>query len=187
MFYNIFHETVSIEECTFTAVDIVATDASSVVTTDGEIIITPTSGVSPYLYSIDGGQNFIADNIFPNLPVGPYNIIVQDATNICFYEIGVPIEVDALGIEDETSSYDIKIYPNPTNNYFSVEIRSSSELTEAVNIVVYDNLGRTIQTSSILNEGNRITTISLNGYVSGTYFIKCSNGNFEKHFKVVKI
>jgi len=182
-----YQETVSIEECTFTAVDIVATDASSVVTTDGEIIINPTSGVSPYLYSIDGGQNFVTDNIFPNLPVGPYNIIVQDATNICFYEIGVPIEVDALSIEDEALSYDIKIYPNPTNNYFSVEIRSSSELTEAVNIVVYDNLGRTIQTSSILNEGNRITTISLNGYVSGTYFIKCSNGNFEKHFKVVKI
>jgi hypothetical protein len=88
-----YQETVSIDACTFSTVDIVATTVSSVVSTEGSIVITPTSGLSPYLYSIDGGQNFVTSNIFSNLAVGNYNVVVQDSLNICFYKVGVPIEV----------------------------------------------------------------------------------------------
>lgn len=182
-----YQETVSIEACEFTTADITSTNATSVVTTDGSIVINPSSGVGPYQYSIDGGQNFVSDNEFLDLPVGPYNVVVQDAANVCLYELNVPIEVEALGIEDNVFINGIKIYPNPTNSHFNIEIESSSALYNTIKILVYDNLGRTIKTSLISKDGGWKTTMSLNGYVSGTYFIKCYNSNFEKHFKVVKI
>ncbi len=71
------------------------------ITANGSIEITPTSGDAPYQYSIDGGQNFVSSNVFPNLPVGPYNVIVLDASGICPYEVVVPIEASGnVGIED---------------------------------------------------------------------------------------
>ncbi|MDA9563069.1 T9SS type A sorting domain-containing protein [Flavobacteriales bacterium] len=182
-----YQETVSIEACEFTSIDITATDATSVVTADGSIVISPTSGVAPYQYSIDGGQNFVSDNVFLNLPVGPYNIVVEDATAICTYEIGIPIEVDALSIEDEVLSNGIKLYPNPTTNQFTIEIESTSTLSEGIKIEVYDHLGRTIRTDIIEKDGSGKTTIPLNNYASGTYFIKCYNTTLETHFKVIKI
>ena len=95
-----FEETVSIEACTFTTVDITATNVSSVVSTEGSIVITPTSGSGPYQYSVDGGQSFVATNVFPNLAVGNYNVIVKDASDICLYEVGVLIQVEGLVINE---------------------------------------------------------------------------------------
>ena len=90
----------SIEACTFTTVDITATNVSSVVSTEGSIVITPTSGSGPYQYSVDGGQSFLNSNNFNNLPVGNYNIIVKDASDICLYEVGVLIQVEGLVINE---------------------------------------------------------------------------------------
>lgn len=44
---------------------------------DGTITVTPTSGTSPYQYSIDGGA-YQVSNIFTGLAVGNHNIIVKD-------------------------------------------------------------------------------------------------------------
>ena len=182
-----YQETVTIEACEFTSVDIIATEVPSVVSASGSIEITPTSGMGPYLYSIDGGQNFETTNVFTDLPVGTYNVVVQDASEICIYEEEVPIVVEGMGLDDEVLSNGINIYPNPTKNDFIIEIESVSALSEAVKIAVYDKLGRTIQIGSISKDGNGKTKLSLDGAVSGTYFIKCYNNSFEKHFKVVKI
>ena len=182
-----YEETVVVEGCELTSVDILHTDASSVVSTNGSIEINPTSGTGPYLYSIDGGQNFETFNLFENLPVGPYNVVVQDESNICSYVEIVPIEVQAVGFDDELLSNEIILYPNPTKNEFTIEIESISALTEDINIEVFDPTGRTIQIGSISKDGSGKTKMSLNGYVPGTYFIKCANQSFEKHFKVVKL
>lgn len=258
-----YQETVTIETCTFTSANVAAYEASSVLVANGAIVITPTSGESPYLYSIDGGQNFVPTNAFNNLPVGTYNVVVQDAAGICLYEVAVPIEVCTVAMNvvitsasdefandgtiaiyptsgmapfeysidggqnffmtnlftglsagtyevvakdgsgscayEETvtievltglnniSADGIKIYPNPTSNYFNVEIESLSALSDAVNIEVYDYLGRVIQTGSISTLGSGKTTISLEDYTSGTYFVRCYNSTFEKRFKVIKV
>lgn len=183
-----YEESVSLEACAFTSADIAHTDASTVITTDGSIEITPTSGIPPYQYSIDGGQTFTTSGVFPSLPVGPYNVIVQDASGICPYEIVVPIEAEGfVGIEDADDALTdgIMLYPNPTNNNFNVEIESFS--SETVTIEVYDQLGRAIQTGSIAKNVSTKTTISLDGVDAGTYFVKCYTSTSEKNFKVVKI
>jgi hypothetical protein len=95
-----FEENVSVESCNLTSVDIEATAVSSVTSTNGSIVITPTSGVGPYQFSIDGGQTFVSNNVFNNLAVGDYNIVINDGSEICSYEAGVPIEVEGLVINE---------------------------------------------------------------------------------------
>ncbi len=184
-----YEEVVSIETCVFTTADIEESVVSSVVTADGSIVITPTSGVGPYQYSIDGGQNFVDSNEFLDLAVGNYNVIVQDALQICQFEVSVPILVDGeiLVNEHEQLANAIKVYPNPTYNSINIEFELFSEISDDVNIEVFDNLGRTIKTSSISKNSGGITTLSLDGFVSGNYFIRCHNDSFSKSFKVVKM
>ncbi len=261
-----YQETISIEACTFTTADIETTHTTSVVIPNGSIVINPTSGVAPYQYSIDGGQNFVSNNVFPDLAVGNYNVVIRDALGICLYEASALIGVcevnaniaitnassefanngsilifttsgtapfqysidggvtffasnefpnlstgdyeivvqDASGNctfqETVTVDFDsplsdinnvssniIKIYPNLTSNLFHIEIESFSNLTDIVKIEVYDNLGRTIQTGSLSYHDGGKTTLSLQGYASGTYVVKCYNAAFEKYFKVIKV
>ena len=95
-----YQQTVSVEACNLTSVDIEATSVSSVVSTNGSIVITPTSGEGPYQYSIDGGQTFSQNNVFSNLAVGDYNVVIKDIADICSYEVDVPIEVEGLVINE---------------------------------------------------------------------------------------
>ena len=95
-----FQQTVSIEGCEFTEVNIEVTTASSVISLDGSIVITPTTGQEPYLYSIDGGQNFVANNTFSGLAIGTYNVVVQDGAEVCFYKESVPVRLETMIINE---------------------------------------------------------------------------------------
>lgn len=183
-----YEETVIVQSCGLNAVDIASTDASTVVDTDGAIEITPTSGVGPYQYSIDGGQSFVSSGDFFGLPVGPYNVIIMDASGICPFEVVVPIEASGnVGINDQDDLLEngISLYPNPTNNNFNIEMEST--ISETVSIEVYDQLGRIVQTGAIEKNSSTKTTISLNGLDAGSYFVKCFTTSSERNFKVVKI
>ncbi|MFK7773738.1 MAG: gliding motility-associated C-terminal domain-containing protein, partial [Saprospiraceae bacterium] len=54
-------------------------------------IISVEGGEAPYLYSIDGGQNFSTSNYFPNLVGGNYTVLIQDVAG-CQWEDEVLIE-----------------------------------------------------------------------------------------------
>ncbi len=96
-----FEETFTIQACEFITVDIIATEVSSVVSADGSISINPTSGIGPYLYSIDGGQNFDTNNVFLGLAVGIYNVIVKDESEICTYNESVPVKLKSQVVINE--------------------------------------------------------------------------------------
>ena len=46
---------------------------------DGQIIVTPADGASPYTYSIDGGATFQSVATFNGLTDGTFNIVAEDA------------------------------------------------------------------------------------------------------------
>lgn len=116
-----YQDTVTIQTCTFTTADILTTEVSSVVSADGKITVTPTSGEGPYMYSIDGGQNFFDNNEFFNLPVGTYNVVVKDALDICMYKASVPLKIKSQIIINEI-------------NYSSSETFDSGDWIELHNI-----------------------------------------------------
>ena len=175
------------EGCAFTA-DITATNTSDEFTNDGTILITPTTGLEPYQYSIDGGLTYVSTNTFSDLAPGDYTVIIKDAWETCFYEEIITIEVEIIIDVNDISISDIKVFPNPTKDNLVIEIEETSNLSDIVNIEIYDYLGRLIQVDAISKYGNKSKAIiSLSDYASGSYFVKCYNNDFEQHFKVIKM
>lgn len=69
---------------------------------------------------------------------------------------------------DESSLQNIKMYPNPANNYVTIDlIGNNSTLSE---IRFYDVLGKQVYTSSDFND--ELVTIPLDGFQSGLYIVE---------------
>ena len=183
-----YEETIVIGVCDSSELEITVTHPSSVLTTDGAITIAPLTGQGSFLYSIDGGQHFEDSGVFDNLPVGDYNIVVTDNFSDCIYEFErllMPIGVDA--VEDQPSLSPIfRVFPNPTNSQLHIELTSPSTLNQAVPFVVFDHLGRLIETGRI-PQGSSQETVWIGDYARGTYFVQCIGDGFEHIFKIIKM
>ena len=123
-----------------------------------------------------------------NLPVGEYNIVVTDTLGPCIYEFERLLIPGGVVAVDEQASIGpaIRVFPNPTNNQLSIEVASSGTLNRALQFMVFDRLGRVLETGSI-SPGSTRETIWLGGCAPGTYFIKCLGEGFEQNFKVIKM
>jgi gliding motility-associated-like protein len=63
---------------------------------DGSITITATSNSGDILYSINGGDTYLATNEFINLSPGTYEVFVQNGNNTCPVEYALnPLTLDA--------------------------------------------------------------------------------------------
>ncbi len=175
------------EGCAFTA-DITVTNATGESANNGIISISIDSGVQPFEYSIDGGQTFTSNGTFTNLALGEYMIVLRDASKICTYEETVTIDFDVVSTQNDISSEDIKVYPNPTSSDLTFAFGNNSKFSSPVKIEIYDNLGRLIQREFIANDVQDSNIIvPLSGFAPGSYIAKCYNENFEQFFKLIKI
>ena len=123
-----------------------------------------------------------------NLPVGEYNIVVTDNLGPCMYEFErLLVPGGVVAVDDQASIAPvIRVFPNPTNNQLSIELVSTNILNQALQFVVFDRLGRVLETGSIAEGGTR-EIIWLGRYAPGTYFVKCLGEGFEQNFKVIKM
>lgn len=81
--------------------------------------LTVDGGVEPYLYSIDGGENFFMEQQFNNLPAGTYDLMIQDANGCELAEIMEIADGNSPEVEVESSielnlgdSYNISAFTN---------------------------------------------------------------------------
>ncbi|MFK7775831.1 MAG: PEP/pyruvate-binding domain-containing protein [Saprospiraceae bacterium] len=174
-------------DCTITA-DITTTNASDENVPDGIITIDPSNGIGAYEISIDGGITFTSNLVFENLPPGTYDIVVQGLSEICIYEETIEVEFDVVIDVDNISSNHIKLYPNPTNENFVIEIDEAVASGGNISMEIYNSLGELIQSNPTMNfENNSTSIISLGDYAAGTFIVKLYNNDFEKYFKVIKM
>jgi hypothetical protein len=93
------------------------------------------------------------------------------------YEISI-----VLGIEDNSINLELVAYPNPTNNFLTLNV-GKAELS-TLNFQLYDILGKLIESRKIISSTE---TIGMANLPSATYFLKVSNNNNEvKTFKIIK-
>ena len=184
-----YEETVVVSVCNEDDLQLAVIHPGSVLTTDGAIVITALSGASNYTYSIDGGQTFFETGDFQGLPVGDYNVVVLSTSGICEYEFDVPLVVGGVSEVEDLQGADLagslRLFPNPTQDRFTVDIASLAPLQEALHVVILDQLGRPIDTVTIL-PGSTRTEISLAGHPAGTYIVTCDHPSVHGAFKVVK-
>jgi hypothetical protein len=75
---------VKIQQPDFISYQISITNSTTVNSRDARIVIVPTGGTAPYLYSLQGENGailipFQPSNNLANLPVGTYNVVIKDS------------------------------------------------------------------------------------------------------------
>ena len=93
------------------------------------------------------------------------------------YEISI-----VLGIDNNSINLELTAYPNPTNNYLTLNIGKAEVST--LNFQLYDISGKIIESRKIISISE---TIAMENLPTATYFLKVSNNNNEvKTFKIIK-
>ncbi len=164
-------------------------DAATSNSDDGLIIVDVQSGVSPFQYSITGGNGLQNAPIFPGLEVGDYTITVIDA-NGC--EITLEASIDSVVANEEIDKeYSIQISPNPSEDgIYNLTVNGLPYDNQDLKIIVRDIQGRTVSKEMIprFNDSYK-GKISLLSYPSGSYYFQLFHKDLVKNqtLKVIKL
>ena len=115
------------------------------------------------------------------LPAGIYSLTVQDncTTLTCSETISTATGIDNFGGE---SNFEIQLFPNPFSDQYHIKVSGYDNLP--VQIEIFDLLGQRLSISTIANDTESI--FSGKQLSSGSYFIRCSQGNNYKTIKIIK-
>ncbi|MEL7221663.1 MAG: gliding motility-associated C-terminal domain-containing protein, partial [Bacteroidota bacterium] len=94
---------------------------------------TVTGGQPPYLYSINGGQTYVPDNFFFNLPAGQYESLVEDSNGCVYNEVISVTQPDSVQI--------VILEPEIEINYgdsFLIQVQSNYAV-EDLTFISWDN------------------------------------------------
>ena len=116
---------------------------------NGSIEITGSNGTPPYSYSIDGGQSFQASKVFNNLPVGSYNLLVQDAIG-CSAATDTIIDLQ-VGLDDFILGYAMEVFPNPGDGLYRINVSGIQLGDPYLDFLVYDADGKMIQSGNLVS------------------------------------
>lgn len=141
--------------------------------------ISATGGTSPYLFSLNSGA-YQTSNIFYSLTAGSYLITTKDNNN-CTKTITHTINPY---LESYTKvRYRVRIYPNPTTNYFIVKVTNANK-SLPVYISIQDGYGKILYAI----KGSIYTSYNIGHNLNaGTYYIKTTMGSSTYTFKVLKL
>ena len=117
-----------------------------------------------------GDSSYTTSGIYTNVFIG---------TNGCDSTVTTNLSVkDCNGIDYLNTSI-ISIYPNPTKDIVSLQVKTSML---GKSFTILDLMGKILQTGKIISEH---TSISLNQYSDGVYLIRVGDDQ-QKHFRIIK-
>lgn len=82
-----------------------------------------------------------------------------------------------------SKDYEIKVYPNPTTD--KVYILWTNDIDSDINIEIYDNMGKMIDSESI-SYGLGNFSVNLKDFKSGIYYIRFISKDFKKIYEIIK-
>ncbi len=159
-------ETVSLNQPQqLTLSNVIVSDESCINCHDGSIDITVSGGTNPYQYSWADGST---SEDRTNLATGTYYICITDS-NSCGFCDTIFVGNTMIGIEDIDASSDFKVYNDIQNAFIRIETKKFSDAAYEI----YSVNGQVVLSGKL--EGF-ITTIDLNNFSKGTYFIAVNEG-----------
>jgi hypothetical protein len=140
------------------------------------------SSSNNYLYTINAINGLVISN--PSFPVfiNPHNLIEfkYDNSSGYLYALHWGADSEITGVtEINNKNSEIKIYPNPTQQYFIVELPKE----QSFSLLVYDVTGRTIYENKTATGTVKVDCSNLG---SGIYFVKEVNQRTVLTGKLVK-
>uniref|UniRef100_UPI0032176F75 InlB B-repeat-containing protein n=1 Tax=uncultured Draconibacterium sp. TaxID=1573823 RepID=UPI0032176F75 len=124
--------------------------------------------------TIQHGHGESAQSYFWKVRAVDYRGAEGDFSEIRSFVVDWPTSVEDINVNDQ-----IKIYPNPTHQFLTIEFVNSYG---HYHYELYDNIGRLIIQGET---GNKLGKIDLKGKVSGMYILKIYNNEFSKTEKII--
>ena len=144
---------------------------------NGRFCVTPEypAGIYCYFATVDANHN----SAYPYV-VGP--TFYGNKTAVKVTSITETTTQYTLSTADyNLSSLNIKIYPNPAQDFIAIQ---SDVIEEDLNVTLIDELGKVIQTNKIL-QGSTLAIIETNSLYNGVYFVKVASPKDNKTFKII--
>jgi len=152
---------------------------------DEELILGPYPMEFKYLWSDTSSEPFLHLDGEKAGP-GDYEISVQVSNDQCVFRDTVIITVEStIGINPLNPHGNIKVYPNPTDDFITVEF--AEELSENAFIEIIDSKGALVQQyrlKELVSVGDRSLKITLD--TPGIYYLQIYNGDQVSHSKVIR-
>jgi hypothetical protein len=101
-----------------------------------------------------------------------------------FLGFGIPNFSDALQLGlsvDDEQTVKISVFPNPVKNNLII---TQSVITNGGEIVIYNQLGKLVYQSNIVENFNQI---DVSNWASGLYFLKINSDTISNQFKLIKL
>ncbi|MBK9016906.1 MAG: T9SS type A sorting domain-containing protein [Saprospiraceae bacterium] len=177
-------DSIVIGTCTLQS-SILVTAAATSNSNDGLIEVTTVNGYPPYQYRLVPG-NFQNSPNFTMLDEGNYTVEVVDSLG-CSNVFDITVTA-TTGTQSVTFGTSVKIYPNPTEGTFSVEVKTAGNL-DVLPLKIYDASGKVVLHNRLVSyNGVLMAQISLKAYPSGVYFLQLYNdaSGFNQLMQVVK-
>lgn len=128
-----------------------------------------------FVFSRDTSLNNVNNN---------FSLLQKDVKNVRYYHNlqNACSPVVTVGLkENKKTSSKLWIYPNPTNGNININLDHNAE---NAGIKVYDLTGKIIYESLINNTYK--TTVNLNDFAAGLYFLEVKEGDFKQVEKIIK-
>ncbi len=121
-----------------------------------------------------------------NLGPGDYKISVQVSNDDCVFRDTMILTVEStIGINSLNSQGSIKIYPNPTDDFITLEFAEEPDANSLIDII--DSKGalvRKIRLKEVISKGDRTLKITLD--TPGVYYLQIYNGDQISSCKVIR-
>lgn len=150
----------------------VSESPDSTVAQSGTTLISNESNADSYTW-IDCNTNQPipgeTSELFEATSNGEYKVVVEN--DGCDADTSECITVSSVSTLD-FNDFNVKVYPNPNNGYFTIEAQKSRE------IKVYNNLGQLIQTINLNAQNNYSTEVK--SFIEGVYYLKSEGISVRK-------
>ncbi len=121
-----------------------------------------------------------------HLGPGDHQISVQVSNKLCVFKDTIIVTVEStIGVNPLSSMGPIKVYPNPTEDFFTVEF--AEEVTDNALIDIIDSKGalvRKIRMKEVLSKGDQRFIIPMD--TPGVYYLQIYNGDQTSSCKVIR-
>lgn len=158
------------------AIDVV--HASSGNSADGQVQLTPISGVMPFSYEWETGET---TDLITNKTIGTYNVQITDG-NDCQADTVAVISL-ASGIQEVGQKIleKVNLFPNPSSGKTQIAIQAREN--NDFEIICYSVLGETLFTKQIETFNSSLIELPTENLTQGTYFIVLTNYNHLLYFE----
>ncbi len=154
------------------------TDASYLDEHNGRFCITPEypNGIYCYFATVDANFN----SAYPYV-VGPTFYGNKTAITVTAVPAGTTTYTQLSNNTFENKDFKVVIAPNPTQDFIAIQTQIAEK---DYKIELIDELGKVVKTSKIL-QGSTLSIIEIDTVYQGVYFIKISDENSSKSYKVI--